>query len=190
MYDIDQLMDGIEKNDRRSLAKAITLVESTKPEHTELANQLLCKILDHRANHPKQQRNLQEWLLDDEYIKSKQIPTYDDVQKQNEFYPKLLHRHKPIPAILQRVNELRNGKPSGPLIIGVSGTPGVGKSTFLEHFGMHLIDKYNLKIAVLSIDPSSLITGGSILGLLFMFVILSSLFRYLLPHCIIIIIIY
>jgi LAO/AO transport system kinase len=47
--------------------------------------------------------------------------------------------------------------------ISVSGTPGVGKSTFLENFGMFLIDK-GFKIAALTIDPTSQITGGSILG--------------------------
>jgi LAO/AO transport system kinase len=47
--------------------------------------------------------------------------------------------------------------------IGISGTPGVGKSTFLENFGMDLIDKGS-SVAVLAIDPTSQITGGSILG--------------------------
>ena len=47
--------------------------------------------------------------------------------------------------------------------IGISGTPGVGKSTFLENFGMFLIDQ-GQSIAVLAIDPTSQITGGSILG--------------------------
>jgi len=47
--------------------------------------------------------------------------------------------------------------------IGISGTPGVGKSTFIESFGMRLIEK-GLKVAVLAIDPTSYKTGGSILG--------------------------
>ncbi len=47
--------------------------------------------------------------------------------------------------------------------IAISGTPGVGKSTFLENFGMHLIEQ-SKTIAVLAVDPSSQITGGSILG--------------------------
>lgn len=47
--------------------------------------------------------------------------------------------------------------------IGVSGTPGVGKSTFLENYGIHLLDQ-GQKIAVLAIDPTSQVTGGSILG--------------------------
>lgn len=47
--------------------------------------------------------------------------------------------------------------------IGISGVPGVGKSTFIEAFGMFLIER-GYKVAVLAIDPTSHITGGSILG--------------------------
>ncbi|MQY43345.1 methylmalonyl Co-A mutase-associated GTPase MeaB [Epibacterium sp. SM1969] len=49
------------------------------------------------------------------------------------------------------------------LRIGLSGTPGVGKSTFIEAFGMMLI-KMGLRVAVLAVDPSSTRSGGSILG--------------------------
>ncbi|TDE39548.1 methylmalonyl Co-A mutase-associated GTPase MeaB [Antarcticimicrobium sediminis] len=47
--------------------------------------------------------------------------------------------------------------------IGLSGTPGVGKSTFIEAFGMMLTGQ-GLRVAVLAVDPSSARTGGSILG--------------------------
>jgi GTPase len=47
--------------------------------------------------------------------------------------------------------------------LGISGPPGVGKSTFIEAFGQYLIDNGH-KVAVLAIDPSSKISGGSILG--------------------------
>ena len=47
--------------------------------------------------------------------------------------------------------------------LGISGTPGAGKSTFIEAFGTHVIDKGE-KVAVLAIDPSSRRSGGSILG--------------------------
>lgn len=47
--------------------------------------------------------------------------------------------------------------------IGVTGVPGAGKSTFIESFGL-LLSKLGFKIAVLAIDPSSSLTGGSILG--------------------------
>jgi LAO/AO transport system kinase len=49
------------------------------------------------------------------------------------------------------------------LRVGISGVPGVGKSTFIESLGNHLIDKGH-KVAVLAVDPSSAISGGSILG--------------------------
>jgi LAO/AO transport system kinase len=47
--------------------------------------------------------------------------------------------------------------------LGISGPPGVGKSTFIEAFGQYLIDEGH-KVAVLAIDPSSKVSGGSILG--------------------------
>ena len=47
--------------------------------------------------------------------------------------------------------------------IGITGVPGVGKSTFIESFGMKLIEK-GFKVAVLAVDPSSRFSGGSILG--------------------------
>ncbi|WP_375580904.1 methylmalonyl Co-A mutase-associated GTPase MeaB [Marivirga tractuosa] len=47
--------------------------------------------------------------------------------------------------------------------VGITGVPGVGKSTFIESFGQHVIDS-GKKLAVLTIDPSSQKTGGSILG--------------------------
>ena len=47
--------------------------------------------------------------------------------------------------------------------IGVSGSPGVGKSTFIESFGNHVIKK-GYKVAVLAVDPTSSVSGGSILG--------------------------
>ena len=94
------LAQAILTADRRALARAITLVESTRPDHRAQATQLL----DDLAGHGRQA-----------------------------------------------------------LRIGLSGTPGVGKSTFIESFGMMLCDK-GLKVAVLAVDPSSARTGGSILG--------------------------
>ena len=47
--------------------------------------------------------------------------------------------------------------------IGLSGTPGVGKSTFIESFGM-MLTSFGLRVAVLAVDPSSSRSGGSILG--------------------------
>ncbi len=94
------LAERILKADRRALARAITLVESTRADHRDAA----ATLLDELAGHGREA-----------------------------------------------------------LRIGLSGTPGVGKSTFIEAFGMMLCDK-GLKVAVLAVDPSSARTGGSILG--------------------------
>ena len=51
----------------------------------------------------------------------------------------------------------------GAVRIGITGTPGVGKSTFIERFGLTLIEQ-GLKVAVVAVDPSSRRSGGSILG--------------------------
>ena len=48
--------------------------------------------------------------------------------------------------------------------IGITGVPGVGKSTFLDKLGLHIVRDRCEKLAVLSVDPSSPVTGGSILG--------------------------
>ncbi|HWA24451.1 MAG TPA: methylmalonyl Co-A mutase-associated GTPase MeaB [Lacunisphaera sp.] len=61
--------------------------------------------------------------------------------------------------LLQRVHE-RSG---GALRVGITGAPGAGKSTFIEALGMQLCEAGS-RVAVLSVDPSSPVTGGSILG--------------------------
>jgi LAO/AO transport system kinase len=96
LVDIDKLL----KRERRSLAKAITLVESSLPRHREEARLLIEQLLPHCGKSMR---------------------------------------------------------------IGISGVPGVGKSTFIEALGLHLVllDK---RVAVLSVDPSSPVAGGSILG--------------------------
>lgn len=48
--------------------------------------------------------------------------------------------------------------------VGITGVPGVGKSTFIDALGMHVTRDYGERLAVLSVDPSSPISGGSILG--------------------------
>jgi LAO/AO transport system kinase len=85
--------------DRRALARAITLVESARPDHRDQALALLAAL-------------------------------------------------RPGPEALR---------------IGLSGTPGVGKSTFIETFGL-MLTGLGLKVAVLAVDPSSARSGGSILG--------------------------
>jgi len=61
-------------------------------------------------------------------------------------------------ALLAALGPARQG-----LRIGLSGTPGVGKSTFIESFGL-MLTKLEHKVAVLAVDPSSSRSGGSILG--------------------------
>lgn len=68
------------------------------------------------------------------------------------------HREQAV-ALLDALS----GQENVALRIGLSGTPGVGKSTFIEAFGMFLTEK-GLRVAVLAVDPSSARSGGSILG--------------------------
>jgi LAO/AO transport system kinase len=97
---LEQFREGILKNDRITLAKAITLVESALPADQEISSQLIDSILPYSG---------------------------------------------------------------GSIRIGITGVPGVGKSTFIESFGS-LITKENKRVAILTVDPSSQITKGSILG--------------------------
>ena len=98
--DTEALAVAVLAGDRRALAQAITLVESTRSDHRAGANDLLERLIPHAGNSIR---------------------------------------------------------------LGISEVPGVGKSTFIEALGNHLIDAGH-KVAVLTIDPSSAISGGSILG--------------------------
>lgn len=69
--------------------------------------------------------------------------------------------HKDKRQIAQEALETSTHEPS--IVIGFTGSPGVGKSSFIESFGLHLCEE-NKKVCVLAIDPSSTISGGSILG--------------------------
>lgn len=94
------LAKGVLAGERRSVARAITLIESTRADHREAAEVLLQEILPHSG------RSIR---------------------------------------------------------VGITGVPGAGKSTFIEAFGLHVVDQGH-KLAVLAVDPSSPRTGGSILG--------------------------
>ena len=85
---------------RRAVAKAITLLESTRADHRSQADDMLTSLLPHTGKSFR---------------------------------------------------------------LGISGVPGVGKSTFIEALGLHLISRGH-RVAVLAIDPSSSVSGGSILG--------------------------
>ncbi|MEK9890318.1 MAG: methylmalonyl Co-A mutase-associated GTPase MeaB, partial [Gammaproteobacteria bacterium] len=92
--------EAILSGDRRALAKAITLVESARPQDRKASQDLLNELLPHTGNSIR---------------------------------------------------------------IGITGVPGVGKSTFIESFGQTVIGD-GKKVAVLAVDPSSPVAGGSILG--------------------------
>ncbi|MBS27632.1 MAG: methylmalonyl Co-A mutase-associated GTPase MeaB [Alphaproteobacteria bacterium] len=98
--DMKQLADAVCASDRRALAQAITLIESTREDHRAQAEELLEHLLP---------------------------------------------------------------KSGGSIRIGISGVPGVGKSTFIESFGQDWV-KAGHRVAVLAVDPSSQRGGGSILG--------------------------
>ena len=63
----------------------------------------------------------------------------------------------------QAILETLVSKTGGAVRVGVTGPPGVGKSTFIEAMGLSLIEQ-GYRVAVLAVDPSSPVTGGSILG--------------------------
>ncbi|AMT71333.1 methylmalonyl Co-A mutase-associated GTPase MeaB [Mycobacteroides immunogenum] len=96
----DNLAELIRSGDRSGLARAITLVESTRQDHRARAQQLLLELSPEGGN---------------------------------------------------------------ALRVGITGVPGVGKSTTIEALGMYLIEQGH-RVAVLAVDPSSTRTGGSILG--------------------------
>ena len=97
---LDPLLHGAPMAQRRAMAKAITLLESTRQDHRTQGDQLLTALLPHTGR---------------------------------------------------------------ALRLGISGVPGVGKSTFIEALGLYLV-RQGLKVAVLAIDPSASGPGGSILG--------------------------
>lgn len=97
---VSAVLHGDGPAQRRAIAKAITLLESTRADHRAQGDELLTSLLPH------------------------------------------------------------TGKA---LRLGISGVPGVGKSTFIEALGVHLIERGH-RVAVLAVDPSSTVSGGSILG--------------------------
>ncbi|KAI8813831.1 CRE-MMAA-1 protein [Cladochytrium replicatum] len=115
--DARDLYRRLVNNDRAALSRAITLVESLRNDHKELAGKLLLLILD------------------------------ESRRRANKMHASIT-QSKLLPTTFR---------------IGLSGSPGVGKSSFIETFGMFLLDQGH-RVAVLAVDPSSTRTGGSILG--------------------------
>jgi len=100
VIDVDQYVKGVLDGSRAYIARAITLVESTRADHRELAQRLLVQLLPHSGKAVR---------------------------------------------------------------VGVTGVPGVGKSTFIDSLGV-MLTGLGHRVAVLAVDPSSTRTGGSILG--------------------------
>lgn len=98
---VSDFVEGIVKGDVTILSQAVTLVESVKPEHQAVAQEVIEKCLPHSGHSVR---------------------------------------------------------------VGISGVPGAGKSTSIDVFGLHVLEKYEGKLAVLAIDPSSERSKGSILG--------------------------
>jgi LAO/AO transport system kinase len=112
---MQNLAQAIRAGNRMALSKALTLIESSKPEHEKLALECL--------------HYLQTSLKNDN-----SPPT--------------------APSVALDYQDYR---------IGISGPPGAGKSSLIESLGCSLVDKCQ-KVAVLAVDPSSEMSGGSILG--------------------------
>jgi LAO/AO transport system kinase len=100
MLSVDEYFKGVRARRIAVVARALTLLESSNPQHQRLAEELLTRLMPHTG---------------------------------------------------------------GSIRVGISGTPGAGKSTFIESLGMYLV-RDGKRVAVLAIDPSSGVTGGSILG--------------------------
>ncbi|KAK3807856.1 MAG: ArgK protein-domain-containing protein [Benniella sp.] len=143
---VEGLLAGLIQGDRYALARAITLVESSNPNHRVQAQRLLSKILEREATLASQQSttlaNVTPSSLENATTSSSPVSQTGSGPDHPQEQP------------------IRLGKS---FRIGLSGPPGVGKSTFIEAFGMYLLSKGH-RVSVLAVDPSSARTGGSILG--------------------------
>ena len=121
-------MEGILSGNRTILSQAITLIESSLPQHQEQAQEIIAECLRHSKSEVRSTKDELE-------VRS----TNDEQQTA--------------------VSELQHSS----FRIGITGVPGVGKSTFIELLGKH-ITSLGHKLAVLAVDPSSTLSKGSILG--------------------------
>jgi GTPase len=110
----------------------------------------ISKIKGKRKNQPSTQQLINGILKGDTIALSRAITLVESKNKKH-----LKKANTIIKACLPYANNS--------IRIGITGVPGVGKSTFIEVFGKHLTSLGN-KVAVLAVDPSSTITKGSILG--------------------------
>ncbi|KAF9942283.1 hypothetical protein BGZ67_002302 [Mortierella alpina] len=153
---VEGLLAGLVQGDRYALARAITLVESTNSRHRVQAQQLLSKILEREstlASHQSTTLANAAPSLDDK-------PASGTDHTMNSTSSNTVASKATSDSTDQLEPVLRLGRS---FRIGLSGPPGVGKSTFIEAFGMYLVSKGH-RVSVLAVDPSSSRTGGSILG--------------------------
>jgi len=134
---------------KKQQKSALSETESN-PSSKNISAESARKIRNFRKNKFSEQELLQKLLHGDKTALGRGITLIESNQKahqqQAEFIIEgaLPHAHKSIR-------------------IGITGVPGVGKSTFIESFGSYLISK-GKKVAVLAVDPSSSVSRGSILG--------------------------
>ena len=133
------LARGIREGSRTALARAITLVESSRADHQDIAQKLLADLPLSLSGGQQQRTAL-----------ARAITLVESARPD----------HQDIAQVLLADLLPDTGKA---VRLGLSGAPGVGKSTFTEAFGQYLTAQGH-KVAVLAIDPSSARTGGSILG--------------------------
>jgi LAO/AO transport system kinase len=127
---VSELAAAIRGGDRAALPKAITLVESTRPDHREQAQALLLALMPTAGSPPE---------------------------------PEGRRPQSPEPEGRRPQSPEPEGRRHRSMHVGITGVPGVGKSTAIEALGMYLIEQGH-RVAVLAVDPSSTRTGGSILG--------------------------
>ncbi|KAF9581114.1 hypothetical protein BGW38_001988 [Lunasporangiospora selenospora] len=178
---VDGLFEGLLEGDRYALARAITLVESTTSKHRAQAQELLSKILEREAALASEQSTTLASvgpLKGGDGETSETIPLKRIASLSSDKNQKRLTGNAAMAAAASATSSSSSSSSSSntatsqesPAIrlgksfrIGLSGPPGVGKSTFIEAFGMYLVSLGH-KVSVLAVDPSSARTGGSILG--------------------------
>lgn len=133
-------IDGIFSGNRTVLSKAITLIESNRPEHQEQAQEIIAECLRHSKSEVRSKKSEPEGRS-----------TKDELLSGSRHHGSRTADHvSPIP-------------PPSAIRVGITGVPGVGKSTFIEVLGKHLTGLGH-KLAVLAVDPSSTVSKGSILA--------------------------
>ncbi|KAK3835094.1 MAG: methylmalonic aciduria cblA type [Linnemannia elongata] len=149
------LLSGLIQGDRYALARAITLVESSNPRHRVQAQELLSEILKRESTLASQQKTT---LANSTPSLDKKLADADSNSTNTQ--QSSAQQQGTTGSDEKKDQSIRLGKS---FRIGLSGPPGVGKSTFIEAFGMYLVSKGH-RVSVLAVDPSSARTGGSILG--------------------------